>query len=104
MELYELEEPTTATEREHDEQHEPSAVACVIATSHIAIAVGDLIYAAKLLGRREGFDGLHTLEQAQEHLGNAVAQLSGRVWDITVTQEPAERANASEGLAVSGEW
>jgi len=90
MATYELEQPPTEAEQDHEEQHEPSAVACVIATSHIAIAVGDLIYAAKLLGRREGFEGLHTLEQATEHLGNAIAQLSGRVWDISVTTEASE--------------
>jgi len=84
MELTELiEPPVNEAEKEHDAGHAPSPTARVIATSHVALAVGDLIYAAKLLNAGEGFDGLHTIEQAQEHLSHACAQLNGRVWDLS---------------------
>lgn len=84
---FELIEPDTEAEIEHDQEHEPSGVACIIATSHIALTVGDLIYSAKLLRRREAFEAIHVIEQAQEHLNNALAQLTGKVWEITPSAE-----------------
>lgn len=92
MELTELMEPPTAEiDTEHEKAHEASPTARVIATSHVSIAVGDLIYAAKLLGQGHGFDGLHTIEQAMEHLKNACHQLNGTVWEISSNTMPSER-------------